>query len=175
MSLTNAMLVGFTGISSNTTAVDTVGNNLANLNTTAFKGQRTLFETLLYQTVDEGEAPTGNTGGTLPHQIGYGSGVASLQRNFVQGGLSSTGFPSDLAIEGNGFFILEQPNGQQVYTRDGSFRLDATNTLVSANGATMQVFAADEAGASSTSWFRWAPPVSPVRRQTSRWKGGWTA
>lgn len=147
MSLTSAMLVGFTGISSNTTAVDTVGNNLANLNTTAFKGQRTLFETLLYQTLNEGEAPTDNTGGTLPHQIGYGSGVASLQRNFVQGGLSSTGFPSDLAIEGNGFFILEQPNGQQVYTRDGSFRLDATNTLVSANGATMQVFAADEAGA----------------------------
>jgi flagellar hook protein FlgE len=140
------MLVGFTGINANTTAVDTVGNNLANLNTTAFKGQRTLFETLLYRTVDEGEAPTPTTGGTLPYQIGYGVGVAALQRNFVQGGLESTGFPADLAIEGAGLFILEQPGGEQVYTRDGAFRLDSTNTLVSANGATVQVFAADEAG-----------------------------
>lgn len=146
MSLSNAMLVGFTGISSNTAAVDTVGNNLANLNTTAFKGQRTLFEALLYQTTNEGEAPTDSTGGSLPHQIGSGSGLASLQRDFAQGGLTGTSFPGDLAIEGDGFFILDGPDGQAAYTRDGSFRLDAANTLVSASGAAMQVFAADDAG-----------------------------
>lgn len=147
MSLTSAMLVGFTGINSNSVAVDTVGNNLANLNTTAFKGQRTLFETLLYRTISEGEAPSDTTGGTLPRQTGYGSTVGSIQRNFQQGSIESTGFQSDLAIQGDGFFILQTGSGDQVYTRDGSFRLDASQMLVSANGAPLQVFAADAEGA----------------------------
>ena len=146
MSLSSALLVGFTGIKSNTVAIDTVGNNLANLNTTAFKGQRTLFETLLYRTIDEGEGPSATSGGTLPRQTGYGSGVASLQRNFLQGSLEGTGFSSDLAIDGIGFFILAEPSGEQAFTRDGSFRLDGTNTLVSTNGQPLQVFAADAAG-----------------------------
>ena len=146
MSLTSAMLVGFTGINSNSIAVDTVGDNLANLNTTAFKGQRTLFETLLYRTISEGEAPGDSSGGTLPRQVGLGSTVGSIQRNFQQGGLESTGFQSDLAIDGDGFFVLQAGTGEHVYTRDGSFRLDATQTLVSANGAPVQVFASDENG-----------------------------
>jgi len=140
------MLVGFTGIQSNSVGVDTVGNNLANVNTTAFKGQRAIFETLLYQTISEGEAPSATSGGTNPRQIGSGSGVASLQRNFNQGGLDSTGFPSDLAIEGDGFFVIDGPENGQVYTRDGSFRLDETQTMVTAGGNPLQVFAADDAG-----------------------------
>ncbi len=146
MSLTSAMFVGFTGINSNSIAVDTVGDNLANLNTTAFKGQRTLFETLLYKTISEGQAPSDESGGTLPRQVGSGSTVGSIQRSFQQGGMESTGFQSDLAVDGDGFFILETPAGDQVYTRDGSFRLDATQTLVSASGAPVQVFAADANG-----------------------------
>lgn len=146
MSLTSAMFVGFTGIKSNSVAVDTVGNNLANLNTTAFKGQRTLFETLLVRTITEGEAPDDNSGGTLPLQIGMGSTVGSLQRNFLQGSLESTGFQSDLAIDGDGFFILERGSGELAYTRDGSFRLDADQTLVSATGAPLQVFSVNDSG-----------------------------
>jgi len=147
MSLSSAMLTGFTGIKSNSTAVDTVGNNLANLNTTAFKSQRTLFETLLYQTISEGEAPSGPaSGGTLPRQIGFGSTVASLQRDFGQGQTESTGLASDLAIQGDGFFVLAAPTGDQLYTRDGSFQLDASQTLVSANGAPVQVFPPDGDG-----------------------------
>jgi len=146
MSLSSAMLVGFTGIRSNSVSVDTVGDNLANLNTTAFKSQRTLFETLLYQTVSEGEGPSATSGGTLPEQIGYGSTVAAIQRNHAQGGIDGTGFPSDLAIEGDGFFILSDPNGDQLYTRDGAFRLDSTQTLVSTGGAPVQVFGVDAAG-----------------------------
>ena len=72
MSLSSAMFVGYTGIKANTVTVDTVGDNLANLNTTAFKNQRTLFETLLYRTVSEGEAPGATSGGTLPLQVGSG-------------------------------------------------------------------------------------------------------
>lgn len=150
MSLTSSIMVGFSGINSNSTAVDTVGNNLANVNTTAFKSQRTLFETLFYQTVREGQAPSGQSGGTLPEQIGFGATVASLQRSFQQGGIDDTGVQSDLAINGNGFFILNDSAGDQVYTRDGSFRLDATQTLVSAGGAAVQVFPADAAGTVAT-------------------------
>ncbi len=146
MSLTSAMLVGFSGIQSNGVTVDTVGDNIANINTTAFKSQRTLFETLLYETISEGQAPSDTSGGTLPEQIGRGSTVASIQRNFEQGGIENTGFPSDLAIDGDGFFVLQQADGDLVYTRDGSFRFDATGTLVSANGQPLQVFAVDEAG-----------------------------
>jgi len=147
MSLTGAMLTGFTGISSNSVSVDTVGDNLANLNTTAFKGQRTLFETLLYHTITEGEGPSPTSGGTLPRQIGTGSQVSAIQRNFRQGGFESTGFQGDLAVEGDGFFILDAGGGRQVFTRDGAFRLDVTQTLVSANGDPLQVFPVDDAGA----------------------------
>ena len=147
MALTDAMLTGFTGIKSNSVAVDVVGDNLANLNTTAFKGQRTLFETLLYRTVSEGTGPSPTSGGTLPQQIGTGSNVATIQRNFNQGGFDSTGFQGDLAVEGDGFFILDAGGGRQVYTRDGAFHLDATQTLVSNDGDPVQVFGVDQTGA----------------------------
>ncbi len=150
MTLSSAMLVGFTGIQSNSIGVDTVGDNLANLNTTAFKSQRTTFETLLYRTIREGEPPSDTSGGTLPRQIGTGSTVASIQRNFGQGGLDTTGVVSDLAVNGEGFFILSGPNGQQLFTRDGAFLLDVNQTLVSASGTPVQVFAADESGAVQT-------------------------
>ncbi|UCE60332.1 MAG: flagellar hook-basal body complex protein [Phycisphaerales bacterium] len=146
MSLTTAMFTGFTGIKSNSVGVDTVGDNLANLNTTAFKGQRTLFETLLYRTLSEGEGPGDSTGGTLPRQVGTGSNVATIQRSFAQGGVDSTGFPSDLAIDGRGFFVVAGPNDEQMFTRDGAFRLDANETMVSSNGAVLQIFPADESG-----------------------------
>lgn len=146
MSLTGAMLTGFTGIQSNSIAVDVVGDNLANLNTTAFKGQRTLFETLFYQTLSEGEAPGDSTGGENPEQVGRGSIVATIQRNFGQGNIEATAFPSDLAVEGEGLFILAGPDGTPAYTRDGAFRLDATQTLAAANGGPLQVFPADGAG-----------------------------
>jgi len=146
MSLTGAMLAGFSGIKSNSVGVDTVGDNLANLNTTAFKGQRTLFETLLYRTISEGEGPSATSGGTLPRQIGTGSNVSSIQRNFTQGGLDGTGFPNDLAVNGDGFFVLKNTSDLQVYTRDGAFHFDETQRLVSAGGNPLQGFAADAAG-----------------------------
>jgi flagellar hook protein FlgE len=145
------MLTGFTGINSNSTSVDVVGDNLANLNTTAFKTQRTLFETLLYRTLSEGSGPSAQSGGTLPEQIGTGSQVAAIQRNFAQGGIDSTGFQSDLAVDGDGFFILNAPTGEQWFTRDGAFHLDATQTMVSNSGDPLQVFLADAAGNIDTS------------------------
>lgn len=146
MGLTGAMLTGFTGIKANSVGVDVVGDNLANLNTTAFKSQRTLFETLLYNTITSGEAPSATSGGTLPRQIGTGTGVSTIQRNFRQGGFEGTGYQGDLAVEGDGYFILDGGGGRQLFTRDGAFHLDANQTLVSNNGQAVQVFAADAAG-----------------------------
>jgi flagellar hook protein FlgE len=146
MSLSSAMLVGYTGIKSNSVMVDTVGDNLANVNTTAFKGQRTLFETLLYDTIREGEGPSATSGGTLPFQIGRGSTVAAVQRDFRQGSFEATAAPSDLAVDGQGFFILDAGQGTQAFTRDGAFHLDASQTMVSLNGNAVQVFPADPAG-----------------------------
>jgi len=126
--------------------VDTVGNNLANLNTSAFKSQRVMFESLLYQTIREGEGPSATSGGTLPFQIGTGVGVSSLQRSFAQGGLDSTGFPADLGIDGRGFFVVQEADGGQAFTRDGAFRLNAEGTMVATGGQPLQVFGADAAG-----------------------------
>jgi len=146
MGLTSAMLVGFSGIKSNQYAIDTIGDNVANVNTTAFKNQRAMFETMLYRTLAGGTAPDENQGGTNPLQIGYGSALAAIQRNFTQGSLERTGIPTDLGIDGQGFFILATPGGEQVYTRDGSFNLNIENLLVAKDGSFVQGFAADETG-----------------------------
>ena len=150
MGLTNAILTGFTGINSNQVAVEVIGNNVANVNTTAFKSSRALFETLFVQTVKAGTAPDDVQGGTNPVQFGYGSGLATTQRNFTQGSAQATGVASDLAIDGGGLFILRAAADTQVYTRDGSFTLNSDNMLVSANGSFVQGFSASEDGTVET-------------------------
>jgi flagellar hook protein FlgE len=146
MGLTGAMLTGFTGIKSNQFMMDTIGDNVANVNTTAFKNQRALFETMYYQTLSGGTAPSDTSGGVNPMQIGYGSTLSTIQRNFGQGTIQDTGVKSDLALDGEGFFILDAPDGDRVFTRDGSFRLDERNTLVTGNGSRLLGYAADSNG-----------------------------
>ncbi len=150
MSLTNAILTGFTGIKSNQVAVNTIGNNVANLNTTGFKSSRTLFETLFVQTLEGGTAPDENQGGTNPSQIGYGSGVATLQKNFTQGTTEQTGVVTDMAIDGAGFFVLQNPAQTQVYTRAGGFNLNTENLLTAPDGSYVQGFAASDDGTIDT-------------------------
>ena len=146
MGLTSAMLVGLTGIKSNQYTIDTVGDNVANVNTTAFKNQRAQFETNFYRSLAEGTAPDGVRGGTNPRQVGFGSRLAAVQRNFGQGSIQGTGVKSDVAIDGDGFLVLQTADGTQVYTRDGALGLDENNTLVSADGHFVRGFAADDAG-----------------------------
>jgi flagellar hook protein FlgE len=146
MGLTSAILTGFTGIQANQVAVDTIGNNVANVNTTGYKGSRALFETLFVRTINEGTAPGQDQGGTNPVQTGYGVGLATIQRGFGQGSFQQTGVVSDLSVDGEGFFILESPSSTPVYTRDGSFTLNTENLMVSANGSFVQGFGASEDG-----------------------------
>lgn len=143
MGLTTAMYTGLTGLDVNQTRIETIGNNLANINTTAFKGSRTLFQTQVSQLLSAGNAPNDSSGGVNPKQVGLGALVGSTQKVFTPGSIETTGVPSDLAIDGSGFFIVRRPNGQQLYTRDGSFSVDSRNRLVTVDGYAVRGFGVD--------------------------------
>jgi len=144
MGLTSAMFTGLTGLNTNQFRIDTVGDNIANINTTAFKSNRANFENQLSITISNGTAPGDGYGGTNPMQIGLGSALGSVQRSFLPGAVETTGVPTDMAIEGNGFFIVESPTDGQAFTRDGTFKLDANNMLVTADGFFVRGFATDD-------------------------------
>lgn len=142
MASTTAFFTGLTGLSANSRNLDVIGNNIANVNTTAFKSSRMLFATQFSRTFSAGTAPSANTGGTNPTQIGLGTTIAGTQRSFTAGNVSPTGDARDLAIDGNGFFIVKRGN-EQFYTRAGSFRQNTTNDLVSIGGERVQGYGVD--------------------------------
>ena len=144
MGLSTAMYTGLSGLNVNQTKINVIGNNIANVNTTAFQGSRTLFQTQFSQVFSAGTAPNGTTGGVNPTQVGLGAVVGTTQRDITPGSIETTGVPSDMAIEGDGYFILTGSDGRTVYTRDGSFSLDASNQLVSIDGRRVMGFAVDE-------------------------------
>ncbi|HIJ71837.1 MAG TPA: flagellar hook-basal body complex protein [Planctomycetes bacterium] len=124
-----ALSSGVTGLKVHQSWLDVTGDNLANLNTVAFKGSNVTFAELLSQTVRTATGPVGSLGGTNPQQMGSGVGMAGVTRNMSQGNIAATGQDLDAAIDGSGYFVLN--NGtQDVYTRIGSFGIDAENTLV---------------------------------------------
>lgn len=137
-----ALLTGLTGLNANARSLDVIGNNVANGNTTAFKSSRLMFSTLLGRTVSSGSAPGATNGGTNPYQIGMGVQTAATQRNFTGGTVQATGDQRDLAIQGNGLFIVEQA-GQQYYTRAGAFRQNSNNDLVALGGERLMGYPVD--------------------------------
>ena len=127
-----ALLAGVSSIKAQQTRMNVIGNNLANINTTAYKNTSVSFEDLVNQTLSSGSAPTANRGGTDPIQVGLGVTVGSTTVDTSQGSFNATNVPSDLAIQGNGFFAVS--NGQSTsYTRDGGFNVDASGNLVQAS------------------------------------------
>jgi len=115
--------------------IDTIANNLSNVNTTGFKQNRADFEDLLYQTTRVAGTPaTEVTVVPTGVQVGHGVKVAATQKVFTQGSLQSTGNVSDLAIQGEGFFRVLQYDGTFGYTRDGAFKIDSNGQLVNSNG-----------------------------------------
>ncbi|MBS1705655.1 MAG: flagellar hook protein FlgE [Armatimonadetes bacterium] len=124
-----AMLAGVASIKAQQTRMNVIGNNLANVNTTAYKGTRVTFQDMLSQTIRGAGRSTDSIGGTNPLQYGLGVLIGSTDTFSEQGSLNATNRPSDLAIQGNGFFLTS--NGlRTAYTRDGSFDLDANGDLV---------------------------------------------
>lgn len=149
MGLTSAMYTAMTGLNASQVMIDTAGDNIANVNTTAFKSNRANFETQMSLTLSEGTAPGDVLGGTNPTQIGRGCALAGIQRNCTGGTISPTGLPSDLAIQGDGFFVVETSTGQ-AYTRDGTFQLDSEKYLVTSDGYHVQGYGVDANGEIAT-------------------------
>ncbi len=143
MASTVALLTGLSGLNANARSIEVIGNNIANSGTTGFKSTRLVFSDSLKRTFRGGTAPSPESGGTNPNQVGLGVNVASTQRNFSQGAVAPTGDARDMAIEGDGFFIVER-NGDRHYTRDGSFRLDEAGNLVTSAGQILQGFGVDD-------------------------------
>ncbi|MCA9754489.1 MAG: flagellar hook protein FlgE [Candidatus Eisenbacteria bacterium] len=140
-----SLFSGVTGLGTNTLRMDVIGNNVANVNTVGFKSTRITFEEQVAQTLRGATGPQGSAGGSNPMQIGNGSRVASLDSVFTQGGLEATGVATDLAIQGNAFFVLSN-GSRNFFTRAGSFQIDGAGQLVNpSNGYTLQGFAFDRA------------------------------
>ncbi len=152
------------GLDGEQTAMNVIGNNIANVNTTGFKSSSVDFTTLLSQVLSAGSSPVVSTagaatlGGTNPMAVGLGVGIGSINQNMAQGPLQQTGNPLDIAIQGNGFLSLQGAQGT-VYSRDGGLEIDANGNLVQAS-----------TGALVTGW----QPPSPYY-STSTVNSGWTA
>jgi len=125
----SALSAAVSGLKAHQTMLDVAGNNLANINTTGYKGSTVTFSELLSQTIKKASGPSGNLGGVNPQQMGSGVGVATISHNMTQGNIIATGQDLDVAIDGEGYFVLNDGD-QDVYTRIGSFAVDADNTLV---------------------------------------------
>jgi flagellar hook protein FlgE len=126
--------------------MDVLGHNIANVNTYGFKKSRVSFQDILSQTISGAAAPTAQKGGVNPRQVGLGMTIASIDKVFTQGSLQTTGLNLDLAIQGDGFFIVNRGE-ETYYTRSGAFALDRDGTLVNpANGMRVQGWQAVQAG-----------------------------
>jgi flagellar basal-body rod protein FlgG len=134
-----SLYIAKTGLDAQQTQLDVIANNLANVSTSGFKRSRAVFEDMLYQTVREAGAQSTQTT-TVPSGLEIGTGVRSVAttRIHTQGNLSQTSNPLDLAINGEGFFQVQQPDGTTAYTRDGSLHRDAQGQVVTSNGMPLQ-------------------------------------
>ncbi|WP_336946439.1 flagellar basal-body rod protein FlgG [Asaia sp. BMEF1] len=125
-----------TGMQAQTTNVETISNNIANMTTTGYKRRRAEFQDLIYQDLRRAGTMSSDTGDLVPAgaQVGLGVRTAGIYRINEQGTLEQTGNSLDLAIEGRGYFRVTLPSGEYAYTRDGTFSLSQDGTIVSADG-----------------------------------------
>jgi flagellar hook protein FlgE len=142
MPSTTALFTGLSGLSTNARRLDVIGNNIANVNTSGFKASRMSFQPMFSRNFSLGTAPGNASGGTNPTQVGMGVAISGTQRNFANGAISATGVATDVAVEGDGFFIVNN-NGQQLYTRSGAFQRNQNNDLVTIDGSRVMGYAVD--------------------------------
>lgn len=134
---------GISGLRSHQTMLDVTGNNIAGVNTTGFKGSSVEFQDTLSQLVRNSGLPQDATGGSNPAQVGLGVQVAAISTNFAQGAAQSTGVPTHLMIAGDGFFVA-RAGAETSYTRNGAFSFDAQGRMVTADGAFVQGWTAQD-------------------------------
>ncbi|ORC34271.1 flagellar hook protein FlgE [Marispirochaeta aestuarii] len=139
-----SLYAGVSGLQNHQTRMDVIGNNISNVNTIGFKKGRVNFQDMLSQTMSGAARPTDDLGGVNPKQVGLGMTIAAIDTIHTQGSLQTTGVMTDIAIQGNGFFILREGD-KEFYTRAGAFGLDEAGTLVNpANGLKVQGWMAQE-------------------------------
>ena len=144
MGIYSALNTALTGMTASEATIDVVGNNLANASTVGFKSSEAAFANQFLQTKSLGSAPSESSGGTNPTQFGLGVMVAAVTPNFGQGTIEISSNSLDMAIQGDGFFIVQGSGGEQLYTRNGLFELNAHDELVDLNGNRVLGYNADE-------------------------------
>lgn len=140
-SMMRSMYSGVSGLKSHQARLDVIGNNIANVNTIAFKASRVTFQEVFNQTLKGSGAPDSTTGrgGTNPMQVGLGMGIASIDTQFTRGSVQRTDNPTDLSIEGDGMFIVKGGSADSYkFTRAGNFTVDKLGNLTSADGLNIQ-------------------------------------
>src|SRR5438270_4926932 len=140
-----SMFSAVSGLRAHQTMMDVIGNNIANVNTTGYKAGQTIFEDLLSQTIKGAGGPTTGLGGSNPSQVGTGVKVGTIATSFSQGSLQQTGRATDLAIQGDGFFVVNS-NGSQMYTRAAALSFDNDGQLVNPDGGAIQGWLANSSG-----------------------------
>jgi len=144
-----AMFNAISGLTNYQKALDVVSNNIANMSTPGFKRSFISFKEMVYHTLQGASQPSANLGGTNPVQLGLGATIGNIGTQYTQGTLETTGRPTDLAITGDGFFILSAGN-DRFYTRNGSFSIDVDGNLVSSGGYYVQGWPATNGEVNST-------------------------
>lgn len=134
MGLQSAMTTALTGLQAAETSIDVIGNNIANSNTVGFKSSEVVFATQFLQTQSIGSAPSDTNGGTNPRQIGLGVKVSQITPNFGQGTIEISSNALDVAIQGDGFLVVQGGQGQPLYTRNGQLSLNSLNQVVTSTG-----------------------------------------
>lgn len=138
-----SLFSGVSGLQNHQTRMDVIGNNIANVNTYGFKRNRVSFQDMFYQTLQGAARPTDTVGGVNPQQVGLGMTIAAIDTLHIQGSFQTTGVGTDLAINGTGFFVLND-RGTDLFTRAGTFTLDREGTLVNPNGMQVQGWMAQD-------------------------------
>lgn len=140
-----SLFAGISGLRVNQVALDVTGNNIANANTVGYKSSSTVFQDTLSQMLTAASGENAARGGTNPVQVGLGVSVSGTALNLNQGGTQTTGRTTDLLIQGDGMFVVKK-NGENLYTRAGSFTFDEGGTLTTPTGSRVQGYALDAAG-----------------------------
>lgn len=140
-----SLFAAVSGLRNHQTSMSVIGNNIANINTIGFKSGRALFQQMLSETIQGASRPSSTSAGTNPMQVGLGMSVAAISNNFGQGQLEATGNMMDMAVQGDGFFVM-RGGDRQFYGRAGSFGLDGDGRLTTGNGLLVQGWLADDQG-----------------------------
>ena len=129
-----SLFSGVTGLKSHQTKMDVIGNNIANVNTYGFKSSRTTFRDVYYQTISSSTSASGTRSGSNASQVGYGTSVASVDILNTRTGYAATGNSMDLYIDGEGYFVVQDGNGNEHLTQVGTFGFDGDGNLTDGNG-----------------------------------------